>query len=235
MERKMSIEDLSRDEFTSNILDVIYWGFQPAELTWDYMYGLWLPVQIIPKPPEWFDFFIGEKGLPELRFMSIENPVEGEKPPDPWTLICPRIKPSFENPYGRGVAARCFWPIVFKRAGMEFWLNFMERFGTPWVKGKMEGNANSTDLSTFVDELKTLVQDAVIAVSGSKDVELLESKSQKGNNDGFKQLCDFMDSQISKTVLGHTLSTDSGEKSSYAATKGALTVRNDIQKKISAW
>lgn len=231
MERKMSIEDLSRDEFTSNILDVIYWGFQPAELTWDYMYGLWLPVQIIPKPPEWFDFFIGEKGLPELRFMSIENPVEGEKPPDPWTLICPRIKPSFENPYGRGVAARCFWPIVFKRAGMEFWLNFMERFGTPWVKGKMEGNANSTDLSTFVDELKTLVQDAVIAVSGSKDVELLESKSQKGNNDGFKQLCDFMDSQISKTVLGHTLSTDSGEKSSYAATKGALTVRNDIQKK----
>jgi phage gp29-like protein len=114
---------------------------------------------------------------------------------------------------------------------MEFWLNFMERFGTPWVMGKIEGNADTTTLTSFTDDLKTLVQDAVIAVSGNRTVEILESKNQKGNNDGFKVLCDFMDSQMSKTILGHTLSTDSGEKSSYAATKGALTVRDDIQKR----
>lgn len=231
MERKMCVEDLSRNELTSNLLDVIYWGFQPAELTWDYIDGLFLPVQITPKPPEWFNFFTNEHGVPELRFMSVEHPVEGEKPPDPWTLICPRIKPSYDNPYGRGVAQRCFWPIVFKRAGMEFWLNFMERFGTPWVKGKIDGNADATDLQNFADDLRVLVQDAVIAVSGNRDVEILESKNKAGSNDGFKTLADFMDSQMSKAVLGHTLSTDSGDKASYAATKGALTVRNDIQKK----
>lgn len=231
MERKMCIEDLSRDELTSNLLDVIYWGFQPAELTWDYLHGLWLPVQITPKPPEWFDWFIGEKGVPELRFVSQAHPIEGEAPPNPWTLICPRIKPSYDNPYGRGVAQRCFWPIVFKRANLEFWLNFMERFGTPWVVGKIEGNADATTLTDFVGDLKTLVQDAVIAVCGNRTVELLESKNQQSNNDGFKILCDFMDSQMSKTILGHTLSTDSGDKSSYAATKGALTVRSDIQKR----
>jgi phage gp29-like protein len=232
MERKMCVEDLSRDELTSNLLDVIYWGFQPAELTWDYMYGMWLPVQITPKPPEWFTWYINDAGIPELRFLSIAAPVEGERPPDPWTLICPRIKPTYDNPYGRGVAARCFWPIVFKRAGMEFWLNFMERFGTPWVMGKIEsGAADDTTLTAFAGDLKTLVQDAVIAVGGNRSVEILESKNQKGSNDGFKTLCDFMDSQMSKTILGHTLSTDSGDKASYAATKGALTVRNDIQKR----
>lgn len=231
IERKMSIEDLSRDELTSNLLDVIYWGYQPAELTWDYMYGLWLPVQITPKPPEWFHWYVNDKGIPELRFLSTSEPINGEPPPDPWTMICPRIKPSYENPYGRGVATQCFWPIVFKRAGLEFWLNFMERFGTPWVMGTIEGTADDTDLTDFTAALKVLVQDAVIAVSGSKKVEILESKNQKGSNDGFKVLADFMDSQISKRVLGHTLSTDSGDKSSYAATKGALTVRNDIQKK----
>jgi len=231
IERKMSIADLSRDEVMSNLLDVIYWGYQPAELTWDYVYGMWLPVQITPKPPEWFQWFVDANGNPELRFMSRQNPVTGEAPPDQFTLICPRIKPTFENPYGRGVAARCFWPIVFKRAGMEFWLNFMERFGTPWVKGKIDGAANDSDMDEFVTDLRTLVQDAVIAVSGNKDVELLESKTTKGSNDGFKILCDFMDSQISKTVLGHTLSTDSGDKASYAATRGAMTVRSDIQKR----
>jgi phage gp29-like protein len=231
MERKMCIEDLSRDELTANLLDVIYWGHQPAELTWDYMYGMWLPVQITPKPPEWFGWFINDKGIPEIRFLSLANPVDGEVPPDPWTLICPRIKPTYDNPYGRGVASRCFWPIVFKRAGMEFWLNFMERFGTPWVMGKIDGAADETVLTSFANDLKVLVQDAVIAVAGNRTVEILESKNQKGSNDGFKTLCDFMDSQMSKTILGHTLSTDSGEKASYAATKGALTVRNDIQKR----
>lgn len=231
MERKMSIEDLSRDELTANLLDVIYWGYQPAELTWDYMYGMWIPVQVTPKPPEWFEWFINEVGVPELRFLSNEGGVNGEKPPDPWTLICPRIKPTYDNPYGRGVASRCFWPIVFKRAGMEFWLNFMERFGTPWVKGKIDGNADDVTLAAFANDLKVLVQDAVIALAGNREVEILESKNQSGSNDGFKTLCDFMDSQISKTILGHTLSMDSVDGSSYAATKGALTVRNDIQKR----
>ena len=227
IERKMSVEDLSRDELTANLLDVIYWGYQPAELSWDYQYGLWLPVQITPKPPEWFGFFVGDTGMPEIRFLSSDN-IDGERPPDQYTLICPRIKPSFDNPYGRGVAQRCFWPIVFKRAGMEFWLNFMERFGTPWVLGSIDGQG---DVSAFADDLKKLVQDAVIAVSGNRKVEILESASQRGNNEGFKVLCDFMDSQQSKAILGHTLSTDSGEKSSYAATKGALTVRRDIQER----
>jgi len=232
IERKMAVEDLSRDELSSNLLDVIYWGYQPAELTWDYTYGLWLPVSITPKPPEWFHWHINASGVPELRFLSREHPIDGEPAPDPWTLICPRIKPSFENPYGRGVASRCFWPIVFKRAGLEFWLNYMERFGTPWVMGKIEQGGTETDLTTFTDQLKALVQDAVIAVNGNRSVEILESKNRGGNGaEGFKILCDFMDSQISKTVLGHTLSTDSGAKASYAATKGAMTVRDDIQKR----
>ncbi len=231
MERKISIEDASRDELTMALLDVIYWGFQPAELSWDYMYGMWLPVQITPKPPEWFTWFISDKGIPELRFLSEAHPIDGEPPPDPWTLICPRIKPSYDNPYGRGVAPRCYWPIVFKRAGMEFWLNFMERFGTPWVMGKIEGNVGETALTAFTGDLKTLVQDAVIAVSGNRSVELLESKHREGGGEGFKLLCDFMDSQMSKTILGHTLSIDTGERSSYAATRGALTVRDDIQKR----
>jgi len=227
----MSVEDLSRDELSSNILDVVYWGYQPAELSWEYTYGMWLPIQITPKPPEWFHFFINDYGIPELRFLSKTHMVEGEHPPDPWTLICPRIKPTFDNPYGRGVASRCFWPIVFKRAGMEFWLNFMERFGTPWVMGKIGGQVTDADLEAFSSDLQMLVQDAVIAIAGNREVSILEGKNQKGSNDGFELLCNFMDSQISKTVMGHTLSSDAGDKASYAATKGALTVRSDIQKR----
>ena len=194
--------------------------------------GHWVPVTIVPKPPDWFTWYIDENGVPELRFLSVTNPVDGEPPPDPWTLICPRVKATYDNPYGRGVAGRCFWPIVFKRAGIEFWMQFLERFGTPWVKGTItQGNATGDDLAAFAASLKSLIQDAVIAVSGTREVEILESKNSNKSADGFKMICDFMDSQMSKTILGHTLSTDSGNSGSYAATKGAMTVRSDYIKR----
>lgn len=230
LERKSSVEDLSRDEFLSNIMDVVYYGYQPAELSWDLFRGLWVPIQIVPKPPEWFIWFIREDGVPELRFLSRTNPIDGEPPPDQFTMICPRIKATFDNPYGRGVATRCFWPIVFKRAGIEFWMNFMERFGTPWVKGTITAGATTTELTDFAHDLRHLVQDAVIAISGNRTVELLESQKMSGEN-GFRDLEDFMDSQISKTILGHTLSTDATSKGSYAATRGAMVVRGDLIKR----
>ena len=229
IERKTSVGDLSRDELTSNLLDVIYWGYQPTELTWDISMGHWVPFLITPKPPEWFKWWIDTNGVPELRFLSQQNMVLGEAPPDPWTLICPRVKATYENPYGRGVAGRCFWPIVFKRASMEFWVNFLERYGTPWVLGKIvNGTATEPDLTAFAEQLKTLIQDAVIAVSGNREVEILESKNSAKTADGFRLMCDYMDSQMSKTILGHTLSTDAGNSGSYAATKGAMTVRSDF-------
>lgn len=226
LDRKTSTDDISREELIDNLMDVVYWGYQPAELIWDFVGGFWMPVNVVPKPPEWFGWFIPNSGVPEFRFYDKDNPIEGTPPPDEYTLICPRVKPSYENPYGKGVAGKCFWPIVFKRAGMEFWLNFMERFAQPWVVGKAN-TTDSTQLTTFRDDLAKLVQDAVVVVSGTdKTVELLETKTGKDN--GFKELCNFMDSQVSKAVLGHTLSTDSADKGSYAATRGAMDVRSDI-------
>jgi phage gp29-like protein len=228
IERKSNVNDLNKSETIENLLDVIYFGYQPTELVWGYQYGLWVPVKIIPKPPEWFTWFIKDDGNPELRFMSLAHPIDGEPPPDEWTLVCPRVRPSYANPYGRGVASRCFWPLIFKKAGIEFWMNFMERFGTPWVKGTMETVSDTDTVETFAADLKDLVQDAVIAVSKGKNVELLETSGGTGKiSEGFKSLCDYFDGQMSKTILGHGLSMDVGDKGSYAASRGAQSVRGD--------
>jgi len=227
LERKSDVSDLSRSETIENALDVIFFGYQPIELVWRYESRLWMPSKILPKPPEWFTWWSDQNGIPRLRFLSTKNPIDGEDPPDDFTLMCVRIKPSYENPYGRGVASRCFWPIAFKKAGIEFWINFLERFGTPWIKGISEQPIEGAELTAFKNDLKELVQDAVVTVAGGRDVEILEAGQYKGSL-GFDEMCDFMDSQITKTVLGHTLTTDAGERSSYAATRSAMSVRGDV-------
>jgi hypothetical protein len=42
-------------------------------------------------------------------------------------------------PYGIGLAHWLFWPVFFKRQGLPFWLQFLERFGAPTVVGKGAG------------------------------------------------------------------------------------------------
>ncbi len=43
-----------------------------------------------------------------------------------------------------------------------------------------------------------------------------------------------MNSEMTKTVLGHTLNSDTGKHAAYAAVGGALTIRDDIQERDTA-
>lgn len=221
-------DDLGKNAFLDDFMDIVFWGYYPTELIWQLSDGLWLP-KPVPKPPEWFLFFIGDSGEPELRFISKQNPVNGVAPPDEFTMICPSVGHSYDNPYGRGVASLCFWPIVFKRAGIEFWMTFAERFSIPWVKGSSEKGMSEEDLKKFAEKLEDLVQDAVIALTGGQDVSLLSDSGKSASGDLYEGMCAYMDLQISKGVLSQTMTTEVGEKGGALATaKVHLDVRADV-------
>jgi len=111
---------------------------------------------------------------------------------------------------------------------MEFWLNFLERFGQPWVKGTSERVLKDDDLDTFSDKLKNLVQDAVIALSAGENVELLSEGGKSASSAVFQQMCVYQDSQISKAILGQTLTTEVADKGALATAKVHEKVRSDI-------
>jgi len=176
-------EDFDTAGFLEDFMNIVFWGCQPVEVMWENRSGLFLPSALVPKPPEWFVWVIDENGEPELRFLSKSEPVKGERVPDRFTIMCPRISPSYDNPYGSGVASLCFWPVVFKKAGMEFWLNMLERYGMPWIKGKTGHGATDDDLDDFRGRLEDLVQDAVVALSGDDDVEILSDSSRAASSE----------------------------------------------------
>lgn len=210
-----------------SFLDIIFWGYMPVELVWKMADGLWLPTPV-PKPPEWFTYYIDANGEPELRFISHSNPVHGEPPPNRFTLLCPAINRTYDNPYGQGVASLCFWPVFFKKAGLEFWLNFAERFATPWVKGKTEAGMNEDALSAYRAKLEDLVQDAVIVVTGQDDVQIMAEGGNSGTAVIYERLCQFMNNEISKAVLSQTLTTEVADKGALATAKVHSGVRDDI-------
>jgi len=205
----------------SEILNCVLFGFQPLEVMWQNTGSLILPKQIIAKPPEWFVFDDDNN----LKFKTKENYM-GEVLPD-WKFLCPQYEPTYENPYGERTLARIFWSLSLKRGGMKFWLKFTEKYGMPFLIGKHPRGTGKEDTADLANLLEAMVQDAIAVIPDDSSIELQEA-SKSSSIEVYEKLIDKMNAEISKAILGQTLTTEIGKQGSYAASKTHFDVRKDI-------
>lgn len=220
------IEDLLKKlnihKLISDILDATQFGFQPLEIIWEKTKsGHILPKNIIAKPPEWFCFDDDNN----LKFRTKEN-YYGEIVPSKKFLLA-QNNPSYANPYGERTLSRVFWPVTFKKGGMKFWVVFTEKYGMPHLIGKHPRGATKEETNTLADMLEDMVQDAIAVIPDDSSVEIQEA-NKTSSADIYEKLIDKMNSEISKAILGQTLTTEIGSTGSYAATKSHMEVRQDI-------
>ncbi len=205
----------------SEILNASLFGFQPLEIIWKKQGSLILPSEIKAKPPEWFCFDDDNK----LKFRTKEN-YNGEELPER-KFLCPQSNPSYENPYGERTLSRVFWPVAFKKGGLKFWVIFTEKYGMPFLVGKHPRGTSKEDTDNLADMLEAMVQDAIAVIPDDSSVEIMEA-AKASSADVFDKLIDKMNAEISKAILGQTLTTELGNGGSLAASKTHMEVRKDI-------
>ena len=216
-------QDLDIYKIISEILDAPFWGYQPLEIIWQKSGNLILPVDIIGKPPEWFAFDSENK----LRFISKTNRQNGQIIPE-YKFLCPQYNPSYNNPYGERVLSRCFWPATFKKGGLKFWVTFTEKYGMPFLIGKHPRQSDSDATEELAEKLENMVQDAIAVIPDDSSVEIQEAGGKGASADIYEKLIQHCNQEISKAILGQTLTTEVGDKGSYAASKTHQDVRKDI-------
>ncbi|EEG5547088.1 DUF935 family protein, partial [Salmonella enterica subsp. enterica] len=144
------------DAIIGGLLDAPLYGYQPAELMWVKDNGHFMVSNIVTKPPEWFHFDTDNR----LRFRGKNGPSEGILLPD-YKFICPAQDATRDNPYGFPDLSMCFWPALFKKHGWRFWMQFVEKYATPWVVGKHKAGQDKASIDALMDGLEKMVQDAV--------------------------------------------------------------------------
>ncbi|MFM7012033.1 MAG: DUF935 family protein [Betaproteobacteria bacterium] len=113
--------------------------------------------------------------------------------------------------HGDAILSKLYWPWFFRMHGWNFWMKYLERCGTPIVVGETKG-----DPKKMAASLEKAVQDAVIAVADGDKVNMLES----GRNPAiFVEWNKAVTARIAKVILGQTLTSDIGDKGSFAAAK----------------
>ena len=216
------LKKLDLQKIISDILDATQFGFQPLEIIWKKdKSGHIMPDKVIAKPPEWFCFDDDNN----LKFRTKEN-YYGEVVPAKKFLLA-QNNPSYNNPYGERTLSRVFWNVTFKKGGLKFWVVFTEKYGMPHLIGKHPRGSTKEETNSLADMLEDMVQDAIAVIPDDSSIEIQEA-SKSSSAEIYEKLIDKMNTEISKAILGQTLTTEIGSTGSYAASNTHMQVRQDI-------
>jgi len=212
------------DKMCEDLLDGTLKGFAVGEIMWEVRDGFVVPRAVIPRLQRRWAFTLTN----ELRLKTREQGTEGVPVPDR-KFIVHTYGGKDGSPYGLGLGSKLFWPVWFKKQSITFWLTFADKFGSPTALGKYPVGSNKVETDKLLGALRAIAQDAGVIVPTGMEIELLEA-TRSGTVDTYEKLCRYMDEQISKAVLGETMSTSAASGGLGSNQAG---VHNDVRKELA--
>lgn len=219
---KAILDDIDVVQLARDVLEAPLFGYQPIEVLWGKSLRWTAPSELIAKPPEWFLFNKDN----ELRFRSRSAPFEGEALPERKFLL-PRNDATYQNPWGNADLSMVFWPATFMKGGLRFWVQFAEKYGTPWLIGKVPRNTNRSVKDELAMDLEAMIQDAIAVVPDDSSVDIVEAAAKAGAAEAYEKLLTYCRSEINIALLGQNQTTESN--STNASATAGLEVAADLR------
>jgi phage gp29-like protein len=219
------LEAIDLPELMVQLLDALSKGYAVAEILWQTDGPTWVPGAILPREAHWFQFD-RETGR-ELRLF--DGTPDGQELP-PYKFLChtPRILAGI--PLMGGLARSALWAWVFKSYALRDWAAFAELYGQPIRVGKYDAGATREDIAVLKRAVFELGSDAGAVIPAGMALEIVESSAKSASADLYQRLIEYLDRQVSKAVLGQTLTTDQGSYGSLAQAKVHDEVRADLMR-----
>ena len=195
-------------DFIDQLLDVPYQGYGVWELNYYEQNGFLFP---LPIERNYRDFSL-KNGTLFYTADGFMQEVEANK------TIAVFNRKKFNLPYGESLLKKLYFPVKFGSAGMDFWLKFVEKFGSPWAVGKTDG-----DKDVMADELFRMLSGDVAVLECGDEVELVNPSATLAQ----KELVEKADNYIREIILGGNL-TGEVKGGSFAAAQVHNEVRDEI-------
>lgn len=203
-----------------NILDAIGKGYSATEIVWKLSSSTWMPEKLVWRDPRWFEFDRIDGETLMLRTG------QGPKPLPPYKFILHQHQAKSGITIRGGIARAAAWGYLFKNYSIKDWMAFLEAFGTPMRFGRYDNGTAEKDVSFLMNAVAQLGSDAAAVFPKSMDIEFVDGKQGTSPNDMWRSMCDFVDEQVSKAVLGQTNTTDA---KSGGLGSGQANVHNEVR------
>jgi phage gp29-like protein len=239
-----------------DILDAIGKGFSATEIIWETSDREWFPRRLRWRDPRWFlfDWVSGEdllvRTINEDRTVSAGGENSGAhfkpsgllarlrendgnqpmtEPMLPYKFITHVAKAKAGLPIRGGLARAAGWSYLFKNYVLKDWVTFAEVFGQPLRVGKYGAGATEQDKETLLAAVANIGTDAAAIIPESMVIEFTEAR-QNGSAELYQSFCEYLDAQVSKAVLGQTLTTEMPR--SGGGSRAAADVHDSVRRDI---
>lgn len=119
------------------------------------------------------------------------------------------------QPRALGELAKAAPWVIYKRNTTADWSQFSEIFGMPIRKYTYEMDDDEA-LARLMEDAENQGSETAFFMPTGCNMDLLESGNKSGSADLYKQLVDTCNAEISKLILGNTLTTEAGTRGSQA-------------------
>lgn len=211
-----SLEDVETD-----LLDAIGKGFAVSEIMWGYDEGHVVVREITSRHQKRFfwdslddSFKVRTKDAPEGILLPANK------------FIVHRYKARSGHTSRAGILRVVAWMYLFKNYDLKDWVSFAEVYGLPLRLGKYAPGASEADKVALMQALIQIGADAAGIIPDGTSIDFITTE-KTSSSDLYERLARYCDEQISKAILGQTLTSDSGG-GSYAQSKTHNDVRHDL-------
>ena len=148
--------------------------------------------------------------VPEHKFILLQN------------------RPTYQNPYGVKLFSKVYWPVTFKRNGVRWWTQFLEKFGSPFIYEKFSKGASSEDKDDLLSALENMISNSVAVGPDDSYVEIKGDAIRSQSGKVHESFYDAQNAEVAKAILGQTLTSDIKGYGSRAAAEVHYQVKADI-------
>lgn len=127
-----------------------------------------------------------------------------------------------------GILARTAPYVIYKRGGMGDWAQFSEIFGMPVRKYTYDA-ADPESRSAAMDDAMSQGSAGVFLCPEGTNLEFIEAGNKSGSAEVYASLIERCNSEMSKAVLGNTLTTEASE----TGTQALGTVHSKVEDELT--
>jgi len=219
------MDDDQIPELFFDLLDGLGKGLALVQILWDTKSTPWKPQDYKWVDPRYLRQ--DQETLEQILLISEDAPTGAPLEPYKFILHTPRSKSG--SVWRNGLARLVAVMYMLKSFTIRDWWAFAEVFGIPVRIGKYGANATTDDIETLINAIGRIASDAGAVIPESMKIELVETAKGNGGNTLFENMVRWCDEQVSKAVLGQTMTADNGSSQSQA------TVHNEVRIDIAKW
>lgn len=209
------------EDIETDLLDAIGKGFAVSEIMWGYDEGHVVVREIKARHQKRFFW----DSLDDSFRVRTKDEPEGVWLPEN-KFIVHKYKARSGHTSRAGILRVVAWMYLFKNYDLKDWVSFAEVYGLPLRLGKYQPGASEADKLALMQALIQIGADAAGIIPDGTTIDFITTE-KTSSSDLYERLARYCDEQISKAILGQTLTSDSGG-GSYAQSKTHNDVRHDL-------